>query len=109
MPTQRRLTTRIAIAVIAIERSAHGTTGASVASAATPPTLNLNVLLIGGATTAAWQSALSSEGVAYTLVTPSGAYGSQTMTLPTLSSGTTANFDGVVFADSPFAFAGGAA
>jgi len=29
------------------------------------------------------------------------------MTLPTLSSGTTANFDGVVFADSPFAFAAG--
>ena len=81
--------------------------GASVAAAATPPTLNLNVLLIGGATTAAWQSALSSEGVAYTLVTPSGSYGAETMTLPTLSSGNTANFDAVVFADSPFAFASG--
>jgi len=56
------------------ERSTHGTTWRQRASAATPPTLNLNVLLIGGATTAAWQSALSSEGVAYTLVTPSGAY-----------------------------------
>jgi len=48
-----------------------------VASAATPNTLDLNVLLIGGVTpsptTAAWQSALSSEGVAYTLVAPSGA------------------------------------
>ena len=55
----------------------------------------------------AWQSALSSEGVAYTLVTPSGTYGAETMTLPALSSGTTANFDAVVFADSPFAFASG--
>ena len=107
MPTAKTLTTRIAIAVIAMSGALMAPLGASVASAATPPTLNLNVLLIGGATTAAWQSALSSEGVAYTLVTPSGAYGSETMTLPTLSSGTTANFDGVVFADSPFAFAAG--
>jgi len=45
------------------------------------------------------------KAFAYTLVAPSGAYGSETLTLPTLSSGTTANFDGVVFADSPFAFA----
>jgi len=47
-------------------------------------TLNLNVLLIGGATTAAWQSALSSEGVAYTLVIQ-WCVRSETMTLPTLS------------------------
>ncbi len=81
------------------------------AVAATPPTLNLNVLLIGTGssdpTTAAWQSALSSEGVAYTLATATGTYGAETVTLPTLSSGTTGNFNGVVIADSPAAFAAG--
>ena len=108
MRTAKSLTTRVAIAVIAMSGALMAPLGANVASAATPPpTLNLNVLLIGGATTSAWQSALSSEGVAYTLVTPSGTYGAETMTLPALSSGTTANFDAVVFADSPFAFASG--
>jgi len=46
---------------------------ASSATAATPVQLSLNVLLIGNGTsdptTVAWQSALSSEGVAYTLAT----------------------------------------
>ena len=36
-------------------------------------------------TTAAWQSALTSEGVAFTSVTASGAYGAETVTLPTLT------------------------
>ncbi|HEY4947667.1 MAG TPA: hypothetical protein VII19_07190, partial [Acidimicrobiales bacterium] len=53
--------------------------------AAVPPTLNLNVLQIGTGssdpTTAAWQSALSSEGVAYTSVTATGASGSETVAL----------------------------
>jgi hypothetical protein len=80
------------------------TVGVVAADAATLPTVNLKVLLIGGTTTAAWQSALSGEGVPYTLVTPTGAYGAETMTLPALSSGTTANFNAVVFADSPDAF-----
>lgn len=82
------------------------------ASAAAGPTLALRVLLIGGGsgdpTTAAWESALSGEGVAYTEVTVSGAPGSETMTLPALISGSTGEFNGVVFADSPlYTFAAG--
>ena len=84
--------------------------GAS-ASAASPPKLDLNVLLIGTGssdpTTSAWQAALSSEGVPYTLATATGAYGSETVTLPALSSGNTGNFNGVVFADSPAGLAAG--
>ena len=81
------------------------------AVAATPPTLNLNVLLIGTGssdpTTAAWQSALSSEGVAYTLATATGAYGSETVTLPALTAGSVGNFNAVVIADSSAGFAAG--
>jgi hypothetical protein len=81
------------------------------AGAATSPQLSLNVLLIGTGssdpTTAAWQSALTSEGVAFTEVTASGAYGSETVTLPALTTGTAGNFNGVVIADSPFAIAAG--
>ena len=66
--------------------------GARPAGAASPPALDLRVLLIGDTATqttatSAWESTLSSDGVAYTLVTASGAYGSETVTLPTLSSG----------------------
>ncbi len=85
------------------------TPGASAGSPAS--TLALNVLLIGGGstdpTTAAWQATLTNEGVPFTLATATGAYGSETVTLPTLSSGTTGNFDGVVIADTPSAFAAG--
>ena len=85
--------------------------GAGVASAATPNTLDLNVLLIGdGAsdpTTAAWESALTQEGVPYTEVDATGTVGAETVTLPTLSSGTTGNFNGVVIADDPADFAAG--
>jgi len=81
------------------------------AAAATPVQLNLNVLLIGTGssdpTTAAWQSALSSEGVAYTSVTASGSYGAETVTLPALTTGSVGNFNGVVLADSPSGFAAG--
>ena len=86
----------------------------SRASAATPPTLDLRVLLIGGAggasdpTTAAWASALADQGVAYTQVDATGAVGSETVTLPTLSSGTTGDYNGVVISDSPADFAAGA-
>src|SRR5664280_457814 len=77
------------------------------AAAAAPVQLNLNVLLIGTGssdpTTAAWQSALSSEGVAYTSVTASGG----TVSLPALTTGSVGNFNGVVLADSPSAFAVG--
>ena len=62
-------------------------TGAAV-SAATPPTLDLKVLLIGEGTstngegstdptTAAWESALTSEGVPYTEVDAAGTAGSR--------------------------------
>ena len=86
--------------------------GARPAAAATPPQLDLRVLLIGdtatqGSTTAAWASSLSSDGVAYTTVTASGSYGSETVTLPSLTSGSTGNFNGVVIADAPAGFAAG--
>jgi Putative Ig domain len=88
-----------------------GVAGAGVASAASPPTLNLKVLLIGyGAsdpTTAAWAAALTSEGVPFDEVTATGGFGSETVTLPTLSSGTTGNYNGVVIADDPADFAAG--
>jgi hypothetical protein len=83
----------------------------SPANAVTAPTLDLRVLLIGGGsadpTTAAWESALSSEGVAYTVATASGVLGAETVTLPALSSGTTGYFNGVVIADAPADFAAG--
>ena len=83
----------------------------ATASAATPPQLSLNVLLIGTGssdpTTLAWSTALTSEGVAFTEVTATGSYGAETVTLPALSSGTTGNFNAVVFADAPNAFAAG--
>ncbi|HYS40113.1 MAG TPA: hypothetical protein VEO01_31240, partial [Pseudonocardiaceae bacterium] len=90
---------------------------ATTAAAATPPQLNLRILLVGGGagdpTTDAWVATLNSEGVPYTLATATGPYGSETVTLPALSSGTVGingvgNFNGVVIADSPYAFAGGA-
>jgi hypothetical protein len=95
-------------------------TSAASAGAATAPTLDLNVLLVGDgasdATTAAWASALAAEGVPYTEVDATGATasagtttatGSWTVTLPALSSGTTGFFNGVVIADSPLDFAAG--
>ena len=55
--------------------------GAGVASAASPPTLDLKVLLIGnGATdpmTGAWEAALKSEGVPYDEVDAAGTAGSR--------------------------------
>ncbi|GAA1936693.1 putative Ig domain-containing protein [Kitasatospora viridis] len=91
-----------------------GTVQAGV-SAATPavmsPQVDLRVLLIGGGstdpTTTAWQNALATEGVPYTLVNASGAIGSETVTLPSLSTGSHAYFNGVVVADSPTFFAAG--
>ncbi|MGO9029142.1 MAG: hypothetical protein ACLQOZ_11015, partial [Acidimicrobiales bacterium] len=84
---------------------------AHAAAASAPVQLDLKVLLVGdGAsdpTTAAWQSALSQEGVPYTLATAAGTYGAETVTLPALTTGSTGNFNGVVIADSPFGFATG--
>ncbi len=98
-----------------------GLATATIAEASVaPPTLDLRVLLIGdGAsdpTTAAWAAALTNEGAPYTEVDATGATatagtsvatGSWTITLPTLSSGNTGNYDGVVVADSPLYFASG--
>jgi hypothetical protein len=82
------------------------------ADAATPPTLDLQVLLIGegssDATTAAWQEALTTEGVPYTLVTATGTAPNETVTLPALSSGNTGYYNGVIIADSPSDYAAGA-
>ena len=62
---------------------------AATAATATPPTLNLKVLLIGSGsadpTTAAWAAALASEGVPYTEATRRAPLGSETVTLPTLT------------------------
>ena len=84
---------------------------AGAASAASPPTLDLKVLVIGDGstdpTTAAWEAGLTQQGVPYTEVDATGTYGSEAVTLPALTTGTTGNFNGVVIADSPAAFAAG--
>ena len=84
------------------------------ASAATPPTLNLRVLLIGGPGAARpmppprrgpkrWPA----KGCRTPRWMPRGRRGSETVSLPALSSGSTANFNGIVIADSPNNFAAG--
>jgi Putative Ig domain len=106
--------------VLAVGGLATAGVGAAVpASAASPPTLNLKVLLIGegtstngenstDVTTAAWEAALTGEGVPYTEVDATGTTGSETVSLPALSSGNTGNYNGVVIADSPTDYASGA-
>jgi putative Ig domain-containing protein len=117
IPVRRpRLAAAISIAMVAGSLAASSGT----AFAATPNTLDLKVLLIGDgasdATTAAWESALNTEGVPYAEVDADGASstagtstatGSWTVTLPALSTGTTGLFNGVVIADSPDDFAAG--
>jgi len=87
------------------------------AATSTAPTLALKILLIGGpptsgtpdVTTAAWAAALTTEGVPFTEVDGVGAYGSETVTLPALTtSATVGNFNGVVLADTDAGFAAGA-
>ena len=41
------------------------------------------------------------------MATATGTYGAETVTLPALTTGAVGNFNGVVFADSPSAFAAG--
>ena len=89
---------------------------AGIASAATTTnTLNLKVLVVGGVggaandpTTAAWDAALTQEGVPYTEVDASGTSGAETVSLPTLSSGATGNYNGVIIAGSPANFSAAA-
>jgi len=81
------------------------------AAAATTPTLDLKVLLIGDGstdvTTAAWQKELNTVGVSYTVVTATGTAPDETVTLPALSSGSTGYYNGVIIADDPADFASG--
>ena len=84
----------------------------SAASAATGNTLNLRVLLIGDGNaapeTAAWESALTTEGVPYTEVDTTGTAPAETVTLPALTtSTTTGNFNAVVITGSPTDFTAG--
>ncbi len=89
---------------------------AGIASAATTTnTLNLKVLVVGGVggaandpTTAAWDAALTQEGVPYTEVDASGTSGAETVGLPPLSSGATGNYNGVIIAGSPANFSAAA-
>ncbi|HEY3941542.1 MAG TPA: hypothetical protein VGL60_03580, partial [Acidimicrobiales bacterium] len=86
-------------------------------TSAGPNTTDLKVLLIGASptltipdpTTPAWAAELANEGVAYTEVDAAGTtLGSETVTLPTLTSSSTHGlFDAVVVADGPADFATG--
>lgn len=106
-----RRTRSLAWVAAAMLLSAAGLAGARPAWAATQPTLDLKVLLIGNGasdpTTGAWESALSTEGVPYTEVTAAGTVPNQTVTFPALSSGSTGFFNAVVIADDPADFGSG--
>jgi len=86
-----------------------------VAQAATGQTVDLRVLLIGGAggaaadpPTAAWAAGLASQGVAFTEVDATGGIPAETVTLPTLTSSASHGlYNGVVFAGKPSDFAAG--
>ncbi len=97
----------VSAAVLALPLQAINTLAGPVAG----QQLRLAVLLVGepapDATTQAWQTLLSSEGVPYTLVMAAGTLGAQTLTLPTLQAGSVGNFEAVVFADTPADFAPG--
>jgi hypothetical protein len=107
----RPLVARILPVVLVVGVCFSGVGLNSSAFAATPPQLDLKILLLGeGAadpTTAAWQSALTAEGVPYDLVTASGAPGAMTVTLPPLSAGNVGHYNGVVIADNPLDYATG--
>jgi hypothetical protein len=102
----------VAIALVAMVVATSLSLVTRTAGAAAPPTLSLNVLLIGNGnsdpTTAAWQSALTSEGVTYTNATAVGTtYGAETINLPALTTGSLGNFNAVVIAGSPDEFTPG--
>jgi len=107
-PTRALRTWLVVLAVVAFGALA---VHVSAAAAASPQTLNLKVLLVGeGPTdvpTAAWAAALTSEGVAYTEVNATGTSPTETIALPTLSSGSIGNYNAVVIADSPTDYAAG--
>ena len=111
---KRGWTAVLATATLLAAAGAAAPLAASPAVAATSQQLDLKVLLVGGVgggasdpTTAAWESALSTEGVPYTEVDGAGAAGSETVALPALSGGSQGYYNGVVIADSPADFAAG--
>ncbi len=111
---KRGWTAVLAAATLLATAGAAAPLAAPPAVAATSQQLDLKVLLVGGVgggasdpTTAAWESALSTEGVPYTEVDGAGAAGSETVALPALSSGSQGYYNGVVIADSPSDFAAG--
>jgi hypothetical protein len=117
---RNRVVKRLAtfVVMIAVVAAQSLVVTASSAAAATPARTELRVLLVGGPasgvtpdpTTAAWTSALDSEGVAYTVAVTTGAVGSETVALPALTASGDANhglFNAIVVADSPNYFAAG--
>ena len=102
----------LAAALVTILAASGAVLPTAAASVASPEQLAMKILLIGegpaDVTTAAWRSALDSEGVPYTLVNATGAPGNESVSLPALSSGSTGNYNGVVIADSPGDYAAGA-
>jgi len=104
-----------ALALLAAGLSAGLLAASASASTAAPPAVNLKVLLIGDgssdATTVAWASALTNEGVPFTEVDATNGVptnqGSWNVSLPALTTGTTGNYDGVVIADNPADFTPG--
>ncbi len=109
-PVFRRPALAIAISVATLAGMV-GAPAVSASAATTTNTLNLKVLVVGGVggaandpTTAAWDAALTQEGVPYTEVDASGTSGAETVGLPPLSSGATGNYNGVIIAGSPANF-----
>jgi hypothetical protein len=82
-------------------------------SSAAPLEVHLRVLLIGNTRSdpavASWEQVLSAEGVPYTVapVDMGAGRGTWRVNLPSLSEGRTGNFNGVIVADGPAAFAPG--
>src|ERR1039458_6988207 len=107
------ISSRKVIAMAVTAAMVVGLSSATITAAfgASANTLDLRALLIGegpsDVTTAAWESALTTEGVPYTEVDATGISPNQSVALPTLSSGTTGYFNGVVIAGSPTAFSAG--
>ena len=113
-PVFRRPALAIAISVATLAGMV-GAPAVSASAATTTNTLNLKVLVVGGVggaandpTTAAWDAALTQEGVPYTEVDASGTSGAETVSLPALSSGATGNYNGVIIAGSPANFSAAA-
>jgi hypothetical protein len=101
----------VAATCVVVMAGLAGVVTTTAAHAASGQSLDLKVLLIGqnggDATTAAWQSELTSEGVAYTLVVAQGSSGSETVNLPALTDPDNSShglYDGVVVVPSVFDF-----